>query len=114
MPALDENLQAVETNRLETIVTTLRSRLDVLLLQLKTLAGLASRSAARTRGRPRWGRRPTRPGRCDPPGCPGRPDLGSRPRRSRCRRCPYPQGRGRGRWDASVNVATSGSRWDSA
>ena len=39
-PALDENLQAVETNRLETSETTLRSRLDVLLLQLKTLAGL--------------------------------------------------------------------------
>jgi outer membrane protein, heavy metal efflux system len=39
-PALDESLQAVETNRLETNETTLGSRLDVLLLQLKTLAGL--------------------------------------------------------------------------
>ena len=39
-PALDESLQAVETNRLETNEATLGSRLDVLLLQLKTLAGL--------------------------------------------------------------------------
>jgi cobalt-zinc-cadmium efflux system outer membrane protein len=40
-PALDESLQAVETNRLETNETTLGSRLDVLLLQLKTIAGLS-------------------------------------------------------------------------
>jgi cobalt-zinc-cadmium efflux system outer membrane protein len=40
VPAIDENLQIVETNRLGANETVLASRLAVLLLQLKTLAGL--------------------------------------------------------------------------
>lgn len=44
-PALDESLQAVETNRLETSETTLQARLDVLLFQLKALAGLPPESS---------------------------------------------------------------------
>lgn len=39
-PPIDENLQLVETNRLATNETVLVSRLTVLLLQLKALAGL--------------------------------------------------------------------------
>lgn len=39
-PPIDENLQSVETNRLATNETVLVSRLTVLLLQLKALAGL--------------------------------------------------------------------------
>jgi outer membrane protein, heavy metal efflux system len=38
---IDENLQLVEVNRLETTETMQRSRLDVLSLQLATLAGLS-------------------------------------------------------------------------
>ena len=41
VPALDETVQIVEANRLETTGTILASRLEILTLQLKTLAGLA-------------------------------------------------------------------------
>ena len=39
-PAIDENLQLVEVNRLEASRTVLTSRVEVLLLQLKTVAGV--------------------------------------------------------------------------
>jgi cobalt-zinc-cadmium efflux system outer membrane protein len=41
VPALDEAVQIVEANRLETTETILAGRLEILTLQLKTLAGLA-------------------------------------------------------------------------
>lgn len=44
-PALEENLQVVETNRLAANKTLLLSRLEVLLLQLKTLAGFPADAA---------------------------------------------------------------------
>ena len=40
-PSIDETLQLVEANRLETSQTVLASRVEVLTLQLKTVAGLA-------------------------------------------------------------------------
>jgi outer membrane protein, heavy metal efflux system len=40
-PPIDENLQLLEVSRLETAETTQRSRLEVLSLQLKTVAGLS-------------------------------------------------------------------------
>jgi outer membrane protein, heavy metal efflux system len=40
-PAIDDNLQLVEVNRLEAARTVMASRVEILLLQLKTVAGLA-------------------------------------------------------------------------
>jgi len=104
MSALDENLQAVETNRLETIVTTLASRLDVLLLQLKTLAGLPPEAPLDLVG--------------DLAGAGALPDQGDVTRRAAQDRPDLAVARGEaaaaaarirkeeaeGRWDASVNV----------
>jgi cobalt-zinc-cadmium efflux system outer membrane protein len=103
-PALDENLLAVETNRLETSETTLGSRLDVLLLQLKTLAGLAPEAPLDLVG--------------DLAGAGTLPDQGDVTRRAAQDRPDLAVARGEaaaagarirkeeaeGRWDASVNV----------
>ena len=103
-PALDESLQAVEANRLETGETTLQARLDVLLLQLKTLAGLPPESPLDLVG--------------DMAPADGLPDRGDAMRRAIQERTDVAIARGEaaaatarirkeeaeGRWDASVNV----------
>ena len=103
-PALDESLQAVETNRLETSETTLQARLDVLLLQLKTVAGLPPESPLDLVG--------------DLATADGLPDQGEAVQRATGERTDLVLARGEaaaatarirkeeaeGRWDASVNV----------
>ena len=104
-PPLEENLLLVEVNRLEASRALLESRVEVLTLQLKALAGLATESPLSLAGRP------------------ASAPASARPRRRRSRRR-SPRGRtsawrgrrwrwrgrrsGRkqaeGRWDASVNV----------
>jgi outer membrane protein, heavy metal efflux system len=103
-PAVDENLQAVEANRLETNETTLRSRADVLLLQLKTLAGHPPEAPLDLVG--------------DLAAVEALPDQGDATRRALADRPDLAVARGEaaaaaarilkeeaeGRWDASVNV----------
>lgn len=103
-PALDESLQLVEVNRLQTNVTLLQSRVDVLTLQLATAAGVPSDppivlrgdfgavSAAGDREEAlRWA-------------ASERPDLRAAQAEAAMAAAKVRKEQAEGRWDASVNV----------
>ena len=103
IPPLEGNLMQVEVNRLDASRQVLESRLEVLRLQLRALAGFCPSSPLAVRASWRAGRAPG-------------PDVGvtraaGRPARSRSRRTDVALAQARirkeeadGRWDASVNV----------
>jgi cobalt-zinc-cadmium efflux system outer membrane protein len=103
-PALDESLQAVETNRLETNETTLGSRLDVLLLQLKTLAGLPPEAPLDLVGD--LASPETLPDQADAArrAAQDRPDLAVARGEAAAAAARIRKEEADGRWDASVNV----------
>jgi cobalt-zinc-cadmium efflux system outer membrane protein len=103
-PALDESLQLVEVNRLQTNVTLLQSRVDVATLQLGTAAGVPSDPPIALRGdfgptssagdreeALRWA-------------ASERPDLRAAQAEAAMAAAKVRKEQAEGRWDASVNV----------
>ncbi|HEX9894932.1 MAG TPA: TolC family protein [Gemmatimonadales bacterium] len=104
VPALEENLMLVEVNRLDATRRILESRVEVLRLQLKTLAGLEPDAPLSIRGdlslppmrldREEWLRRARV----------ARPDLLVAQAEVEMARAKIRKEQAEGRWDASVNV----------
>jgi outer membrane protein, heavy metal efflux system len=104
VPSLEENLMLVEVNRLDATHRILESRVEVLRLQLKTLAGLEPDAPLSIRGdlslppvrldREEWLRR----------ALVARPDLLVAQAEVEMARAKIRNEQAEGRWDASVNV----------
>ncbi|MGH8069545.1 MAG: TolC family protein [Candidatus Entotheonellia bacterium] len=104
VPSLEENLMLVEVNRLDATRRILESRVEVLRLQLKTLAGLEPDAPLSIRGdlslppmrldREEWLRR----------ALVARPDLLVAQAEVEMARAKIRKEQAEGRWDASVNV----------
>jgi outer membrane protein, heavy metal efflux system len=103
-PAIDENLQLVEVNRLDASRQLLASRVDIATLQLKLLAGMPADALLTVRGELTTSA-PT-PDRGDAVGraLAGRPDLAAARADVAVARAMIRKEQAEGRWDASVSV----------
>jgi len=103
-PALDESLLLVEVNRLEAGLGILESRVEVLALQLKVLAGMPPGDPLSLRGE--LGPPPLGLGRAEAlaRALAGRPDLAMAHAEAAMARARTRKEEAEGRWDASVNV----------
>jgi outer membrane protein, heavy metal efflux system len=104
VPALEENLQRVEVNRLEASRQMLQSRVEVATLQLQVLAGVSPEAPLSIRGDLR-----APPVTIEREGVLGRallvrPDLGAARVEAAMARAKIRKEEAEGRWDASVNV----------
>lgn len=100
-PALDENLQMVEVNRLDTTRQTLQSRVEILTARLAVLAGLPADAVLTLRGGlPAPAMSPPR----DPAAGDERPDVVAARLDVALARARIRKEQAEGRWDASVNA----------
>ena len=104
-PAIDQNLQLVEVNRLDASRQLLRSRVDIATLQLKLLAGMPADAPLTVRGELSTSVPPTLD-RADAQrgALTGRPDLAAARADVAMARAMIRKEQAEGRWDASVNV----------
>ena len=103
-PALDESLQLLEVNRLETREVALRGRLDVLGLQLRSVAGLAAGPPIAVAGDLAVAMAPIDAERALPEAVLNRPDLVAVRADAAMAAARVRKEEAEGRWDASVNV----------
>ena len=103
-PSLDENLQLLEVSRLETTETTQRSRLEVLSLQLKTVAGLPIDTPLTVTGYLAAPIDIPDRDRALVQGVPNRPDVIAARAEAAMAAARVRKEQAEGRWDASINV----------
>ena len=103
-PTLDENLQLLEVNRLETSEVALRGRLDVLGLQLRAVAGLAAGPPITVVGDLAAVTVPVDVEQAARLAVAGRPDLAAVRADAAMAAARVRKEEAEGRWDASVNV----------
>lgn len=103
-PSLDENLQLLEVSRLETTETTQRSRLEVLSLQLKTVAGLPIDTPLTVTGDLAAPIDVPNRERTLVQGVPNRPDVIAARAEAAMAAARVRKEQAEGRWDASINV----------
>ncbi len=103
-PALDENLVLVEVNRLEASRQMLESRVTVLTLQLKALAGMEPDTPLTLRGELAGAAPPVTRAEAVTQALAGRPDLEVARADTAMARARIRKEEAEGRWDASVSV----------
>jgi len=103
-PALEENLLLVEVNRLDAMRQMLASRVDIALLQLKALAGIAPEASLAVRGDLTSVGSPPPADEAARQALTTRPDLDAARADVAMGSAKIRKERAEGRWDASVNV----------
>jgi outer membrane protein, heavy metal efflux system len=103
-PSLDENFQLLEVSRLETTEATQRSRLEVLSLQLRTVAGLPIETPLTVRGDLAAPIELPDRERALVQGVANRPDVIAARAESAMAAARVRKEQAEGRWDASINV----------
>src|SRR5947199_2865794 len=103
-PSVDEGLQLVEVNRLEASRQMLASRVEIMTLQLRALAGMAPDAPLVLRGELRPGPPPTDRVEAARRALAGRPDLAVSRADVAAARARSRKEQAEGRWHATVNV----------
>src|SRR5881296_495309 len=103
-PSVDEGLQLVEVNRLEASRQMLASRVEIMTLQLRALAGMAPDTPLVLRGELHPGPLPTDRVEAARRALAGRPDLAVSRADVAAARARIQKEQAEGRWDATVNV----------
>ena len=103
-PSLDEGLQLVEVNRLEASRQMLASRVEIVTLQLRALAGMTPDAPLVLRGELHPGPPPTDRVEAARRALAGRPDLAVSRADVAAARARIQKEQADGRWDATVNV----------
>src|SRR5438477_523222 len=103
-PSVDEGLQLVEVNRLEASRQMLTSRVEIVTLQLRALAGMAADAPLVLRGELHPGPLPTDRVEAARRAMAGRPDLAGSRADVAAARARIRKEQADGRWDATVNV----------
>ena len=103
-PAIDDNLQLVEVNRLDAARTVMASRVEILLLQLKTVAGLAVDTPVDLRDELRHRTVTMEPESAARMAMEQRADVRAARAEVAASEARLQKERAEGRWDASVNV----------
>ena len=103
-PAIDDNLQLVEVNRLDASRQLLASRVDIATLQLKLLAGMPADAPLTVRGELTTSAPTLDRGEALSQALTGRPDLAAAHADVAMARAMIRKEQAEGRWDASVSV----------